>query len=135
MSQHRKARGMRTQLLVAEYLQERGWPFATSAGAGRSGVDVLNTPDIAVEVKARANLDPLAWVKQAEKAADGRLPFAVFRPNGMGEDAGRYLVMLRLSDMTRLLREAGYGDTPAAAPVPTPTPPREPRTTGYWESH
>lgn len=113
MSQHRKARGMRTQLLVTEYLKERGWPYATSAGAGRSGTDVLNTPDIAVEVKARKDLSPLAWVRQAEAAADGRLPFAVFRPNGMGEDAGRYLAMMRLSDLAQLLADAGYGDEDA----------------------
>ena len=101
---------MRTQLLVTEYLQERGWPFATSAGSGRPGVDVLNCPDIAVEVKARAGLDPLAWVKQAEKDADGRLPFAVFRPNGMGEDASRYVAFLRFGDLVDLLKQAGYGD-------------------------
>lgn len=114
MSQHRKARGMRTQLLVADYLKDHGWPHATSAGAGRAGVDVLNTPDIAVEVKARTDLSPLAWVRQAEKEADGRLPFAVFRPNGMGEHPGQFLAMLRLSDLVKLLQEAGYGDPDAA---------------------
>lgn len=118
MSQHRKHRGMRTQKLVAAWLADHGWPFAESAGAGRQGADVTGTPDIAVEVKARANLDPLAWVRQAEKASDGRLPFAVFRPNGMGEDAGRYLAMLRLSDLTTLLRAAGYGTTPTTEETP-----------------
>ena len=110
MTQHRKTRGMRTQLLVTEYLKERGWPFATSAGAGRPGVDVLNTPDIAVEVKARSELNPLAWVKQAEKDSDGRLPFAVFRCNGQGEDASQYLALLRFGDLVDLLKQAGYGD-------------------------
>lgn len=110
MSQHRKARGMRTQLLVAEYLRTRGWPHAGSAGAGRSGADVTETPDIAVEVKARADLSPLAWVRQAEDAAGGRLPFAVFRPNGMGEHPDKFLAMIRLADLVELLREAGYGD-------------------------
>ena len=111
MSQHRKHRGMRTQQLVAEWLADRGWPFAQSAGAGRSGADVTGTPDVCVEVKARANLDPLAWVKQAEKSADGRLPFAVVRCNGQGEaDPGQWVAFLRLSDLTNLLRAAGYGD-------------------------
>ena len=105
----RKARGMRTQLLVAEHLKDNGWPFATSAGSGRGGVDVLNTPDIAVEVKARTDLSPLAWVRQAEAAADGRLPFAVFRPNGMGETPERFLAMIRFGDLVALLRAAGYG--------------------------
>lgn len=110
MTQHRKHRGMRSQLLVAEHLRANGWPHASSAGAGRNGVDILETPDIAVEVKARAGLDPLAWVKQAEKDADGRLPFCVFRPNGMGETPGRYIAFLRLDDLVALLRAAGYGD-------------------------
>ena len=100
---------MRTQLLVTQYLKERGWPYAESAGAGRSGTDVLGTPDIAVEVKARTDLNPLAWLKQAEAAADGRLPLAVFRCNGQGEDAARYLTLLRLEDVVGLLRAAGYG--------------------------
>lgn len=117
MSQARKRRGMRTQLLVTEYLRANGWPFAESAGAGRSGTDVLGTPDIACEVKARTDLSPLAWVRQAEAAADGRLPFVAFRPNGMGETPETFLAMLRLSDLVQLMREAGYGsnDTEAAS--------------------
>lgn len=108
-SQHRKARGMRSQLLTAEYLKTRGWPFADSAGAGRPGIDILNTPDVAVEVKARSDWSPLAWVKQAEKNADGRLPFAVYRANGQGEDAGKFIALIRLEDLVPLLRAAGYG--------------------------
>lgn len=113
--QARKARGMRTQKLVAEYLRDRGWPHASSAGAGRSGADVLETPDISVEVKARTDLSPLAWVRQAEKAADGRLPFVVFRPNGMGEDVSQHLAMLRFGDLVELLHAAGYGDQERAS--------------------
>ena len=110
MSQARKHRGMRTQKLVAQYLADHGWPFAESAGAGRSGSDVTGTLDIAVEVKARTNLDPLGWVRQAEQAAQGRLPLAVVRCNGQGEDAGRYVAMVRFDQLVQLLREAGYGD-------------------------
>lgn len=117
MSQHRKRRGMKTQALVAELMRGRGWPFAESAGAGRSGADVTGTPDVAVEVKARAGLDPLAWVRQAEGAADGRLPFAVFRPNGMGEHPEQFLAMIRFGDLLDLLTEAGYGDPDARPEV------------------
>lgn len=45
----RRHRGMRTQLLVTEHMKDNGWPFATSAGAGRAGSDVLNTPDVSVD--------------------------------------------------------------------------------------
>ena len=112
MSQHRKSRGMRTQLLVAQYLREHGWPFAESAGSGRSGADITGTPDISVETKARSDLSPLAWVRQAEGAADGRLPLVTFRCNGQGEDASKYLAMLRLGDLVALLQAAGYGTAP-----------------------
>lgn len=115
MTQHRKARGMRTQLLVAEHLKANGWPHAQSAGAGRSGVDVLETPDIAVEVKSRTDLSPLAWVKQAEKSADGRLPFAVCRCNGQGEQPESWVAFLRFGDLVELLRAAGYGDQAVAS--------------------
>ena len=109
-SQHRKHRGLRTQKLVADYLKERGWPFAESAGSGRSGSDITGTVDLAIETKARSDLNPLAWVKQAEGAADGRLPMAVFRCNGQGEDPSQYLALLRFGDLVDLLHAAGYGD-------------------------
>jgi len=111
MSQHRKHRGMRTQKLVAEWFASRGWPFADTAGAGRSGSDITGTPDIAVEVKARADFNPLAWIRQSEDAASGRLPFVIFRCNGQGENVADYPALIRTSDLTRLLRDAGYGST------------------------
>lgn len=111
VSQHRKHRGMRTQLVVAEWFRARGWPFAESAGAGRRGTDILGTVDIAVEVKARTDFQPLAWIRQARAAAAGRLPFVVVRMNGQGETTvGEWPVLIRLEDFTRLLQEAGYGD-------------------------
>lgn len=109
---------MRTQKLVAEYLRANGWPFAESAGAGRSGADITGTPDISVETKARSDLSPLAWVRQAEGAADGRLPLVAFRCNGQGEDASKYLAMVRLGDLVELLRSAGYGSAPTTDDPP-----------------
>ena len=108
-NQSRKHRGYRTQKVVAEYLEENGWPFAESTGGGRSGVDVTGTPGIAIEVKARTGFSPLAWVKQAEQETRGGVPIVVFRCNGQGEDAAKYPAMLRFSDLVNLLREAGYG--------------------------
>jgi hypothetical protein len=105
---------MRTQANVAGYLRERGWPFAESTGAGRPGVDVTGCPDLAVEVKARADLAPVAWMRQAESSVAGsaryRFPLVVYRANGMGEDAGRYLAIVRFADLVDLLTAAGYGD-------------------------
>lgn len=111
---NRKRRGMRTQQVVALYLRERGWPYAESTGSGRLGVDITGCPDLAIEVKARADLSPVAWMRQAERGdrahAGHRLPLVIYRANGMGEDAGRYLAMVRLSDLVDLLAAAGYGD-------------------------
>lgn len=111
MTQHRKHRGYASQSAVATWFRTRGWPFATSAGAGRQGSDVENMPDVAVEVKARRGLDPAAWVRQAVAAADGRLPIVVFRPDGMGEKSiADWPCLIRLADLTDVLLAAGYGD-------------------------
>lgn len=121
-SQSRKYRGMRTQAVVAKYLAANGWPFAESAGSGRSGSDVTGTPDLAIEVKARTDFSPFAWLRQAETAATtGRLPVAVVRPNGLGEDAGRYLAMVRLEQLVALLHAAGYGDPTSTDPMTATT--------------
>lgn len=114
---------MRTQKLVADYLSAHGFPYAESTGAGRPGSDVTNTPGITWEVKARSDLAPLAWVRQAvANTRRGELPVVVFRSNGQGEDAGNYLAMLRLGDLVTVLRDAGYG-TPLDATPPGVYPP------------
>ena len=84
----RKSRGYRTQAVVAENLRLSGlWPFAETAGAGRPGVDILNTPGYAIEVKARRALKPLEWLRQAYANSKGNVPVVVFRPDGLGEQS------------------------------------------------
>lgn len=108
-SRHRKRRGAETQRAVAGYLAGHGFPHATDAGAGRSGVDILGTVGLSWEVKARRNLDLLAWLRQASKQ-DG-LPLVAHRPDGMGPaTVADWPVTMRLADIVWLLREAGYGD-------------------------
>lgn len=121
-SQHRKHRGRQSEHIVAAYLRERGYPFAEAVGAGRTGADITGTPDIAVEVKARRNLNIKAALDQANANADGRLPFAVLRLDGQGPASiAGWPVVIRLDDFTALLLEAGYGD------VDTPQPQRNER--------
>ncbi len=109
----RKQRGAQTQTIAANWFASNGWPYCTDAGAGRPGRDLLGLPGLACEVKARADFNPLAWLKQAEASADGDLPYVVWRANGYGPaNIDRWPVMLRLSDFTELLHAAGYGDTP-----------------------
>lgn len=110
-SQSRKHRGRQTEHLIAEYLRERGWPYAEAVGAGRSGADITGTPDIAVEAKARRGFNLGAAMKQAEGNAEGRLPFAILRLDGQGPAViGAWPVVIRLDHFTALLRAAGYGD-------------------------
>ena len=110
-SQTRKFRGYRTQKVVADWFAARGWELAESTGAGRSGVDITGMPGLAPEVKARNDFNLTGFLKQAVKNRGDGLPFVVVRPNGYGETrVGEWGVLMTLSDLTELLRAAGYGN-------------------------
>jgi len=105
-SQSRKHRGFRTERVVATYLSQ--WWRSASIGRG-SGKDIHNVP-FDIEVKARSDFQPLAWLKQVEKRAQGKeLSAVVCRMNGQGEDAAEYLAFMRFSDLIQLLLPI-YGD-------------------------
>lgn len=105
----RKRRGSETQNCVAAWFADHGWPHAESAGAGRTGVDVLGLAGISCEVKARRGFSPLAWIRQARQQPG--LPLVVHRPDGMGPaTVADWPVTMRLEDVTTLLQQAGYGD-------------------------
>jgi len=100
-SQHRRARGFRTERVVAQYLSTV-WP---SACVGRgSGKDIVNVP-FDCEVKARTGFQPLAYMKQlkARTSITGELGFGVLRLSGQGEDAAEYCAIIRLADLLPLL--------------------------------
>jgi len=100
MSQSRKHRGFRTERVVATYLSQ--WWRSASIGRG-SGKDIHNVP-FDIEVKARSDFQPLAWLKQVEKRTQGKeLSAVVCRMNGQGEDAAEYLAFMRFSDLVQLL--------------------------------
>jgi len=106
-SQSRKHRGFRTERVVATYLSQ--WWRSASIGRG-SGKDIHNVP-FDIEVKARSDFQPLAWLKQVEKRAQGKeLSAVVCRMNSQGEDASEYLAFMRFQDLVQLLLRAGYGD-------------------------
>lgn len=105
----RKTRGMETQELAAEWFRKRGHPFATSTGAGRKGVDILNMLDLAPEVKATPG-DVTGALKQAVANRGDGLPFVVWRPNGYGPARiHEWPMIFTLEDGSRLLTAAGYG--------------------------
>jgi len=101
----RKHRGYKTQRLVAEYIQHI-YPYCHSPGAGEPGKDVLNTPGISIEIKARSKLDIKGSLRQAAANAEpGDLPILVARMNGQGENAGEYAAILSLESLTKLLEQ------------------------------
>lgn len=104
MANHRKHRGYRTQKVLADYLKQ-WFPYADTAGAGRQGEDILNVPTISIEVKARSDFQPLAWIKQAQTNAAGKLPMVIMRCNGQGEDAGEYLAFVKVKDIMPILAD------------------------------
>jgi len=108
MTRSRKDRGFRTERVVVSYLQT--WWRSASVGRG-AGKDVLNVP-FDIEIKARSEFSPLAWIKQVEKraAVPDELPIVVCRMNGQGEDCSQYLAFMRFQDLVDLLLKAGYGD-------------------------
>jgi len=106
MTRHRKDRGFRTERVVAAYLSL--WWRNASIGRG-SGKDIHNVP-FDIEVKARSDFQPLAWLKQVEKRSQGNeLSAVVCRMNGQGEDASQYLAFMRFQDLVQLLLPI-YGD-------------------------
>lgn len=111
-SQSRKHRGYRSQKVLAEYLAVNGFPFAESTGAGRSGSDVTGTIGIDWEVKARTGFNPSSAIAQLkDRANDKDLGVVVLRLNGQGEKSvGDWVMLVRLEDGVKLLRDAGYGD-------------------------
>lgn len=105
----RKARGMKTQaLLAARWVANGLFPYATDAGAGRSGNDLLNTPGLAVEIKARDDVSLTAALKQADAGSTiDTLPIVVWRHNGQGEtNIGEWTVTMRLIDFEEMWRKA-----------------------------
>ncbi|UVK59133.1 holliday junction resolvase [Streptomyces phage JPandJE] len=127
-SQSRKHRGYRTQKVFAEYVR-KVFPYAEPTGAGRQGRDILSTPGIWFELKARTGFNPLAALKQVEKEAKETaedtwveldipgplepnidLPIVVLRMNGQGEaNIGEWVTCMRVDTLLKLLEEAGYG--------------------------
>jgi len=90
-------------------MAESYWPLANRIAASLPGADIENTPGLAVEVKARSDFNPKAWLKQA--ASRPGLPIVVMRPNGSGEATVLdWPAFLRWGDLLELLHEAGYGD-------------------------
>lgn len=108
MSQHRKHRGYATQEIVAQYLRDNGWEYATSTGAGRTGSDVINVP-FDIEIKARRGLVISETMRQLKERAKQGLGIGVLRLDGQGEkQIDEWVGIIRLADLVYLLKASGY---------------------------
>ena len=99
----RKVRGRRTEIVVASYFASV-WDGARAVNSGASGSDILGTPYF-IEVKARSQFSPLAWVRSVKQRDATRLGFVIYRANGQGENPDDYLFIARLGDMMPLLED------------------------------
>ena len=113
-AQSRKHRGYKTQRNVAAYLQN-WFPFATSAGAGSQGSDILNTP-FDVEVKARDRVSITEILAQMESRKGQAIPIGVIRLNGMGDDASQYVALMKLGDLCQIAFDSKMEPIGADAP-------------------
>ena len=100
----RKARGRRTEAVLVDRLKTL-FPNAMQVNSAASGADILNTPGLAIEVKARRGLDLPAWMRQAAKnAKPGEMPVLMTRLNGQGEESvDDWPVILRFGDFVHLI--------------------------------
>lgn len=104
----RKARGRQSEKAVAAYLALNGWPYAEAVGSGTPGADITGTPGVAIEVKARRDLNLTGWLRQA--CARPGVAMVCHRPDGYGPaTVADWPVTMRLADVVTLLRAAGYG--------------------------
>jgi hypothetical protein len=104
MANARVRRGRKTQDLVADRIRHL-FPDAEGVPASMGGVDIKNTPGLAIEVKATANITLPAWLRQARKnSTNNALPCVVYRPVGAGittiDDWG---VVISFGDFVKIL--------------------------------
>jgi hypothetical protein len=109
MASPRVVRARQTERLLAADLQACGAPDARAVAASVAGRDILGVPGLAIEVKARTNLDMRAALRQAARNSDGDLPLVVVRCNGQGQlHIDDWVTLIYWGDMKQLLKEAGY---------------------------
>jgi len=109
----RQSRGRETQHIVARWFREHGFTYAAAIVGGKAGRDIENMPGLAPECKATAKYPGPIALRQAKGNANGDLPFVIWRQNGQGPNVIHdWSVIIRLSDFTELIRDAGYGEPP-----------------------
>ena len=111
MATARVRRGRKTQELVADRIRHL-FPYAKGVPASLGGVDIQNTPGLAIECKATANVTLPAWLRQARKnARPGDIPVAVYRPNGSGpESIDDWGLVIPFGEFVKILERLDTGE-------------------------
>lgn len=108
-----RAKGTAFETLIVRWMRDSGnYPSAERRalhGALDKG-DISGTGPLVWECKAKKAHDFSGWLKETEqerKNADADYGILVVKRTGYGDGADQYAVM-RLDDMVRLLKKAGY---------------------------
>lgn len=113
MSPHRR-KGTTFETLIVRYLQTVGFPYAERRAlhGNLDKGDVTGVGPLVFECKAAKRHELSNWLAQTETErvnAGADYGILIVKRQGHNTGAEQYAVM-RLEDMVRLLREAGYGD-------------------------
>ena len=105
----RKARGYKSQAIVAAYLQDQGWPYAQPVGAGRPGSDITGVPwDVEVFARRDGLTALLEKLEQQHQRTDFPRKVVIMRPDGWGEARVHlWPAITTLEDWIRTTRELG----------------------------
>ena len=130
MSRQRQ-KGTRWESAIRDYLQAEGVEVYRQPAHGVNDKGDLHVgTDVVIEAKNQERHSLAQWLDEALDEAHNaarRVGAVWFHRRGKASPREGY-VLLDGATFVYLLREAGMTGR-------APTPPREPRTTGYWESH
>jgi hypothetical protein len=108
-----RGRGTAFETLIVRYLQSQGWVHAERRalhGTLDKG-DITGTGPLVWECKNHKTLDFSGWLKETEQErqnANADHGILVVKRRSYGDPGDQYAIM-RLEDLTKLLKEAGYG--------------------------
>lgn len=120
MGNKHKAKGTSFETLVVNYLKEKGFTGARrTALAGTNDTGDVNgvvreepVSEVAFQCKNQKSFALSQWlddtVEQASKLRDGLPILVVKRPRKGASALGESYAVMRLEDMVRLLKDAGY---------------------------
>lgn len=108
-----RGKGTAFETLIVRYLQAQGWVHAERRAlhGNLDKGDITGTGPLVWECKNHKALDISAWLKETEQErvnANANHGILVVKRRAYGDPSDQYAIM-RLEDLVKLLKEAGYG--------------------------